>query len=62
MVRDHIIIVKVLFRHDRVFQRTFEMLERLAFKGARAVLRGLGGSNASWLPDSVGLQTPNQSL
>ena len=34
------------------------MLERLALKGARAVLRRGGSGNASSLSDSVGLQTP----
>jgi hypothetical protein len=38
--------------HRCVLQWAFEMLERLAGKLARAVLRGGGGGNVTSLPDS----------
>ena len=44
-------IVKVMFLHDRVLRRAFEMLELHAWEHARAVLRGGGGSNVVSLPD-----------
>ncbi len=37
--------------HSGSYQRAFEWLERSDAKVSRAVLRGLGGSNAPWLPD-----------
>lgn len=47
-------IVKSVQLCWRVFpsRRAFEMLEPIALKGARWVLRGGGGSNASFLPDN----------
>ena len=38
-------------RHRAHLSGALEMPERLAGKLARAVLRGLGDSNVSWLPD-----------
>ena len=37
--------------YKRVWQQAFEMLEPTALRGARWVLRGEGGGNASFLPD-----------
>jgi hypothetical protein len=37
--------------HSGSYQGAFEWLERLDAKVSRAVPRGLGGSNAPWLPD-----------
>jgi hypothetical protein len=36
-----------------VIEFAFRELELYAVKAARTVLRGLGGSNAAWLPDVV---------
>jgi hypothetical protein len=36
-----------------VIEFAFRELELYAVKAARTVLRGLGGSNAAWLPDPV---------
>ena len=45
-------IVKAMKYQSRVRQNgRLQRLERCAVKVARTVLRGLGGSNAPWLPD-----------
>jgi len=50
-----LIIVKSVQLCWRVFpsRRAFEMLEPIALKGARWVLRGEGGGNAAFLPDHL---------
>jgi hypothetical protein len=42
--------------HSGSYQGAFEWLERLDAKVSRAVPRGLGGSNAPWLPDQSGVE------
>jgi hypothetical protein len=47
-------IVKAMKYQSRVRQNgRLQRLERCALKVARTVLRGLGGSNAPWLPDEA---------
>ena len=52
-------IVKSVQLYWRVFpsRRAFEMLEPIALKGARWVLRGEGGGNAAFLPDQPNAST-----
>ena len=49
------IVVGFLLGSRVLFREAFEMLEPCALRGARTVLRGLGASNGSRLPDHVRL-------
>ena len=53
------VIARCLPWHDRVPQGALARLERHAGKLARAVLRGLGGSDPAWLPGVDGAIYPS---
>ena len=46
---------QLVFVAARPTRGAFEMLEPCEGRLSRTVLRGLGGSNAPWLPDRAGL-------